>query len=150
MLACGQTLRGDDAVAFAAVRRLPLDIRHEITVRRVGALSPEDLVALPAGARVVIVDAIVGPPPGTVLSLDLADIPAGRSGRELRFTSSSHQLPLGDVIALAQLLRVAPLTGSFVGLAIESVAMGATLSDPVRAALPDFREAVADAIRAAR
>lgn len=150
MLACGQTLRGDDAVAFAAVRRLPPDVRRDITVRRVGAIAPEDLVALPAGARVIIVDAIVGPSPGTVLHLDLADIPARQARRESRFTASSHQLPLGDVIALAQLLRVEPLTGSFVGLAIESVAMGATLSDPVRAALPAFREAVAGAVRAVR
>ena len=107
-------------------------------------------MALPAGARVVIVDAIVGPPPARSCTSTSQTSWRGGLAVRLRFTTSSHQLPLGDVIALAQLLRVAPLTGRFVGLAIESVAVGATLSDPVRAALPDFREAVADAVRAAR
>jgi hydrogenase maturation protease len=149
VFACGQGLRGDDAVALAAVRQLPPDIRRTITVRRVGALAPDDLVALPPAVRVVIADAIVGPPPGTVVRLDLGDLPTSQGRGTRRFTASSHQLPLGDVVALGRLLRDAPLEGSFVGLAVGSVRVGAPLSDPVRAALPAFREALAAAVRAA-
>jgi hydrogenase maturation protease len=146
VFACGNGLRGDDGVATRAVRLLAPDIRRHIEVRYVSALGPQDLVALPAAVRVVIVDAVVGPPPGTVVSLDLEDIPASRSPGAGRFTASSHQLPLGDVIALGRVLRDAPLEGSFVGLAIASVAVGTDVSAPVRAALPALRDAVAAAV----
>jgi hydrogenase maturation protease len=149
IFACGQGLRGDDAVALDAVGHLPADVRRLVTVRRVGALAPEDLVAVAPAARVVIADAIVGPAPGTVVHIDLAELSAPRTRLERRFTASSHQLPLGDVVALGRLLRDAPLTGSFVGLAIGSVTADAPLSDAVRAALPAFREALAAAVRAA-
>jgi hydrogenase maturation protease len=145
VMACGDPLRGDDAAATAAVRRLPPHLPRT-TVRLVGALGVDDLVALPSGTRVVIVDAVVGPPVGEVVCFTLAELVADAGRRRSPRVASSHQLPLADVVALAQVLRAAPLEGRFVGLAIESVAIGTGLSDPVEAELPAFVAAIERAI----
>ena len=112
-------------------------------VHVIGALEPEHLTNLPAGARVVVVDAVVGPPAGTIVELDLAAL-GSRSTRVT--TTSSHQLPLDGVVALAEVLRDEPLEGRFVGVGIESVAMGSGLGEAVVAALPALREAVERAV----
>ena len=150
VFACGDELRGDDGVAPLAVRALPAAVAAGVDVRVLGAVAVEDLVALPPGTRVVIVDAIVGPDPGQVVELDLAALPAGATdlAAPALITTSSHQLPLGEVVALATLLRDAPIDGRFVGIGIRSVAFGSELSGPVADALPALTDAVSRAILA--
>jgi hydrogenase maturation protease len=150
VFACGDELRGDDGVAPVAVRALPAAIAAGVDVRVLGAVAVEDLVALPPGTKVVIVDAVVGPPPGQVVELDLAALPAGATdpAAPALVTTSSHQLPLGEVLALATLLRDAPVDGRFVGIGIRSVAFGGELSGPVADALPALTDAVSRAILA--
>jgi hydrogenase maturation protease len=143
--ACGDPLRGDDAIGPRAVGRLPAAALAGVEVRVVGALAPEHLSDLPAGTRVVIVDAVVGPEPGRIVELDLGSLTTGGLAERV-VTTSSHQLPLDQAVALGQLLRDAPLQGRFVGLGIGSVAPGAGLSDAVGAALPAFRAAIERAI----
>ena len=70
------------------------------------------------------------------------------SGAARLSAASSHQLPLPEVVALAGLLRDAPLAGRFVGVGIESVAFGRPLSEPVAAAVPRLTDAIARAIQA--
>jgi hydrogenase maturation protease len=140
VFACGDPLRGDDSVAPLAVKGMPADVMDGVAVRLVGALETEYLVDLPAGVRVVIVDAVVGPPPGEIVQIDLAEM-SGRA--EEVVTTSTHQLPLDQVVALAQLLRDQPIEGVFVGVGIEAVSEGAALSKPVEAGLPFLREALA-------
>ncbi len=185
VLACGDELRGDDGVALAAVGALSPAVLARAEVRIVGAVAVEDLVALPAGSRVVIVDAVAGPAPGQLVELelaalhgrtpgqaaplaeasamrapDLATLDAGAveapdadamhtraPGATAVSPTSSHQLPLPQVVGLAGLLRGAPLEGRFVGVGIESVAFGEGLSTPVAAAVPALAEAVARAVR---
>jgi hydrogenase maturation protease len=144
-MACGDPLRGDDAAGPAAVRRLRARLSRT-TVRLVGALGVDDLVALPPWTRVVIVDAVVGPPVGEIVTLTLAELAAGAGRRRSPVTASSHQLPIADVVALAQVLRTTPLEGRFVGLAIESVAIGTGMSDRVRTALPELVAEIEQAI----
>jgi hydrogenase maturation protease len=150
VLACGDELRGDDGVAARAVRALPQEVLSEAEVRLVDALQVEDLVALPQEARVVIVDAVAGPPAGQLVELDLAALgaDAGAQGGVGCFgpVPSSHQLPLPEVLALAGLLRGEPLVGRFVGVGIRSVALASGLSEPVAAALPALTAAVARAV----
>jgi hydrogenase maturation protease len=143
VFACGDPLRGDDSVAPLAVKGMPADVMDGVAVRLVGALETEYLVDLPAGVRVVIVDAVVGPPPGEIVQIDIAEM-SGRA--EEVVTTSTHQLPLDQVIAIAQLLRDQPIEGIFVGVGIEAVSEGAALSEPVEAALPSLREALARAL----
>jgi len=186
VLACGDELRGDDGVAVAAVGALPPAILARAEVRIVGAVAVEDLVALPVGSRVVIVDAVAGPAPGQLVEFELAALhgrahdpaapdaevsaapahdPAAPDaeasaapdaaaihtrapGAPAAGPTSSHQLPLPEVVALAGLLRDAPLEGRFVGVGIKSVAFGSGLSEAVAAAVPALAEAVARAVRA--
>jgi Ni,Fe-hydrogenase maturation factor len=200
VLACGDELRGDDGVALAVVGALPSAVLARAEVRIVGAVAVEDLVALPVGSRVVIVDAVAGPAPGQLVELELAalhrrapdlaapdaavkhtrapgapdagtssapdagassaphagasstqDAPAERPrhpGVLGVSPTSSHQLPLPEVVALAGLLRDSPLEGRFVGVGIESVAFGSGLSTRVAAAVPALAQAVARAVRA--
>jgi Ni,Fe-hydrogenase maturation factor len=202
VLACGDELRGDDGVAVAAVGALLPAILARAEVRIVGAVAVEDLVALPVGSRVVIVDAVAGPAPGQLVEFELAALhgrahdpaapDAGASavpdaeasaapdaeasaapahgpaapdaeasaapdaaamhtrapGAPAVGPTSSHQLPLPEVVALAGLLRDAPLEGRFVGVGIKSVAFGSGLSEAVAAAVPALAEAVARAVRA--
>lgn len=145
VFACGDPLRGDDSVAPRAVKALPPEATAGIDARLVGALEPEYLIDLPARTRVIIVDAVVGPEPGEIVELDLADL-SGRA--EAVVTTSTHQLPLDQVVALAQLLRDEPIEGTFVGVGIEAVAHGEALSQPVEAALPALQDAIARAIAA--
>ncbi len=149
VLACGQPLGGDDAVGLLAVDGLAPREPGRVEVHQVGALELEHLTGLEADTRVVIVDALVGPEPGQVVDLDLADLAdlAGRVERDARVvTASSHRLPLGQVVALAQLLRDEPLEGRFVGIGIGAVVPGAGPGAAVLAALPALRAAVERAI----
>lgn len=145
VFACGDPLRGDDAVAPLVVKSLFRELPPGVVIRLVGALEAEYLVDLAQGTAVVIADAVVGPEPGTIVAFDLAEM-SGRA--EAVVTTSTHQLPLDQVVAIAQLLRDVPLEGVFVGIGIEAVAHGEALSPPVQAAMPAFREAISRAIAA--
>ena len=143
VFACGETLRGDDGVAAAAVRSLPASIRALAEVRRVAALRPEDVMALPAGQHVLIVDAVVGPEPGDLVRLDLDAL----AFRAVPFRpGSSHQLPLAMVMGLAEALG-SHHDGVFMGLAGSCFEPGAPLSEPVRRGLPVVRQAICDEVR---
>jgi hydrogenase maturation protease len=143
VFACGDPLRGDDALAFQACTTLPPDALARAEVRLVGALQPEYLRDLPPGVRAVIVDAVLGPAPGSLVQIELVEL-SGRAQPVV--TTSSHQLPLDQVVALAQLLRDEPVEGRFVGVAVASVSAGEGLTPPVAGAVPQLRAAVARAI----
>lgn len=143
VFACGDPLRGDDAVAPLVVKSLFQALPPGVVIRLIGALEAEYLVDLARDTRVVIVDAVVGPEPGAIVEMDLRDM-SGRA--EAVITTSTHQLPLDQVVAIAQLLRDEPVEGVFVGMGIEAVAHGAALSAPVEAAIPALREAIHHAV----
>jgi hydrogenase maturation protease len=143
VFACGDALRGDDSVAGLAVASLPPRTRSATDVRSVGALEPEALMALAPWQPVVVVDAVVGVEPGTLVDLDLAELAA----RSAAITAwSSHQLPIDRVIGLACLLRGQPVRGRFVGLGIGSVGAGLGPSERVAAAIPSLRQAITRAV----
>jgi hydrogenase maturation protease len=140
VFACGDPLRGDDSVAHLAVEALPPEVLARAEVKLVGALEPEYLRDLPAGRRAVIVDAVVGPRPGQIVEMSLVEM-SGRAAPLV--TTSSHQLPLDKVVALAQLLRDKPVEGRFIGMGIVSVAFGEHATAAVEAALPKLTAVVA-------
>ncbi len=143
VFACGDPLRGDDSVAPRACRALSPETLERADVRLVGALEPEYLRDLPAGARAVIVDAVVGPPVGQIVEMDLAEM-SGRAERVV--TTSTHQLPLDQVVAIAQILRDEPVLGRFVGVGVEAVAIGEEPTASVEASIPALRDAVTRAV----
>jgi hydrogenase maturation protease len=150
---CGQPDRGDDGLGWAAVgpllAALPRQVLERVTVRCEPELRVDDLLDLPAGSSVIIVDAVAGVDPGSIVRIPLSDLGAPSvAGRARPIAHSSHQLPLEIVLGLGEALLGRPVEGVFLGLGAASFALGAPLSDAVRAALPALRAAVADEVAA--
>jgi hydrogenase maturation protease len=142
VLVCGNVERGDDGVAPAAVAALlptlPAPVRSMLDVRFRPELRVEDLVDLPAGASCLILDAVVGPEPGSVVRLSLGELLV----RLPFMPRSSHQLPLDLVVGLAAVLRDRPVEGAFVGLAGRGFGYGTPLSLAARAGMPAYCAAI--------
>lgn len=128
LLACGEPMRGDDGVASAILAALPATSRALADVREVSGLMPDDLTAF--AGPVIVLDAVHGPPPGTVIDLPLSHlgvlVEAGAS------PGSSHALPLPMVLRIVEHLAGTPPEGRFIGVAGGSFALGSRLSGPVR------------------
>jgi hydrogenase maturation protease len=143
VFACGDPLRGDDSVAHLACRALPPEAQARAEVRLIGALETEHVRDVAAGTCAIVVDAVVGPVPGELVEMALEEL---ERRAESVVTTSSHQLPLDQVVALGQLLRDEPVVGRFVGLAIASVEVGKEPSGSVAASLATLTAAVARAV----
>jgi len=129
----GEPNRGDDAAAFRAAELLGSGAGIPAEIVPAGQLGPDSLVGLPAGTAVVIADAVLGIPPGDLVTLPLAEVASG-GGPAPR---SSHLMPLQQVLALTDVLGGLP-EGVFVGVGAASFELGAGLSPAVQAALPSF------------
>ena len=143
VFACGDPLRGDDSVAHVACRALPPEALARADVNLTGALEAEHLRDLGAGTRAIVVDAVIGPAPGELVEMELMEM---SRRAEPVVTTSTHQLPLDQVVAIGQLLRDEPVIGRFIGLAIESVGVGEEPSEQVAASVPTLTAAVARAV----
>jgi hydrogenase maturation protease len=134
VIALGRDMCGDDAVGPAILRYLsdqkpPPPVELFAAGDAQGALS-----LLETSRRVVIVDAVVGPALGEIVTMDAAAL----NGSRFR-TTSTHGIDLGSVVALARLLygREASPSIHLVGIGIAPVASwGAPLSAEVAAAVP--------------
>jgi hydrogenase maturation protease len=148
LLVCGNADRGDDGAALAAVAGLlpglPSTLLAVLEVRRCEALQLEDLLELPDGMACVIVDAAVGLPSGEIISLPLTELPA-RDAAGGPTPRSSHVLPIGHLIAIADVMR-GPVDGTFIAVGGHSFGFGRGIGRPVRRALPAFRAAIEAAL----
>jgi len=161
LVACGNADRGDDGLAWRAMRPLlddlPAALAAAVEARRATELRVEDLLDLAPDQSLVIVDAVSGIEPGAVVRLALDELPvaSGRSGAGRPAPRSSHQLPIEVVLGLAETLLGRRIQGVFIGLGGASFGFGEPLSDAVTAALPELRAAVlreleAQAVESAR
>ena len=98
----------------------------------------EDLLDVPLDVACLILDAVAGVEPGTIVRLPLGEL----VGRPPFTPRSSHQLPIDLVLGLAGFLRDEPIGGMFLGLAGHGFGYGTPLSRVVRGAMPDFRDAI--------
>jgi hydrogenase maturation protease len=132
LLACGEPMRGDDALALAVLDELPPTTLAMVDVRPIGQLMPDDLHDL--DGAVIVLDAVDGPPPGTVVDMPLS----GLSDAYARGLSpaSSHALPLPITLGIVGQLPGGLPDGRFVGVAASDYTLGAPLSAAVRAAVP--------------
>jgi hydrogenase maturation protease len=142
IVVCGNAERGDDGLAMAAIASvlptLAKRLLARLEVRRCEALRVEDLEDVPSGVDCLILDAVAGVEPGTVVRLPLVEL-----ADHLTFTPrSSHELPIDLVLGLAGVLRDEPVSGTFLGLAGHGFGFGTPLSRVVRAAMPAYREAI--------
>lgn len=128
LLVCGEPMRGDDGVAAAILAALPATTRGLADVREVSGLMPDDLIA--SAGPVILLDAVHGPPAGTVVDLPLDRlgvlVEAGAS------PGSTHALPLPMVLRIVEHLAGGPPEGRFIGVAGVSFTLGSPLSGPVR------------------
>jgi hydrogenase maturation protease len=149
LLVCGNAERGDDGAALAAVATLlaglPPHLLAVLEVRRCEQLDLDDLIDLPATAACVITDAVVGLAPGDVVTIPLTELP-GRDAAASPVPRSSHVLPIGHLVAIAEIMRDDPLHGSFVGIGGRSFGFGRGIGRSVRAALPAYRAAIESAL----
>ena len=162
VLACGESARGDDAAGFLAadLLRAWLDgvespppamadaveaLRRRAEVQVVGQLEPDELLALDPDDALVVIDAVSGPEPGTLVRRALADLASGGPAPR-----SSHMLPLRDVLGLVQTLRGSLPPGTFVGLGGSSFGLGDPVSSAVSEAIPALAvAALEEAVRLA-
>ena len=142
IIVCGNADRGDDGIALATIATLlptlPRGLLLRLEVRRCLELRVEDLVDLPEGVSCLILDAVAGLEPGTVVRLSLSEL----AERPPFTPRSSHQLSIDLVVGLAGVMRDRPVEGTFIGVAGRGFAFGAPLSRVARTAMPAFREAI--------
>jgi len=151
VLVCGSIDRRDDGAAIWAAAAV-VNGRHAdalLDVRRCGQLDIDDVLGA-GDVPIVIVDAAIGVPPGTVVTIpfnELIDRPSGPAPQ------SSHALPIAQVLGIARELGGADVRGVFVGIGGADFGYGRQLSNDVKAALPEFvlalSAAVTDAARTA-
>ncbi len=146
VLACGEPERGDDGVAFAAADRIGPPADGLTEVRRGGALEPEDLIDIRADEACVVIDCVVGIPPGSVIVRPLEAL-AAHHGQSAAAPRSTHVMPVADVLALVRVVRPGLPAGSFVGIGGERFGFGDALSTAVEAGLPAFVQAIEAEIR---
>lgn len=149
LLVCGNPDRGDDGAPLEAIAGLlpglPAHLLVDLDIRRCEQLEIEDLVELPDGAACVVVDAALGIAPGSVVTLPLTDVPA-RDAAAGPVPRSSHVLPIGQLVAIAEIMRGARLDGSLVAVGGGAFGFGPGLGRPVRRALPAFQAAIEAAL----
>jgi hydrogenase maturation protease len=145
LLVCGNADRGDDGAALSAVATLlpslPSAVLERLEVRRCGHLRVEDLLDVPTGEVCVVVDAATGIAPGHIVTLPIGDITADPGSPTPR---SSHELPIDQVLGLAQVMRSGGLPGgTFVGIGGRRFGYGRPLSRSVRLNMAAFQAAIA-------
>jgi hydrogenase maturation protease len=149
ILVCGEPARGDDSVGPMAVdavlASLAADLRPMLDVRRCGGPDPIDLLDQPAGQPCLIVDAVVGIPPGEIITVPLETLGSVADGL---IPASTHTVPLPDALTLAAAVRGHPVSGLFVGLGGARFGLGEPPSPDVVGAMPRFEAAIREAIGA--
>lgn len=140
----GNDLRGDDGVGLAAIERLQADPRLAgctLLARR--QLTPDLVVDMASAAFVVLIDATVDAPPGTV---SVTALPRTGPGA----TTWSHHVDPATLVGLTGELygRVPDVMVVSIGIALTEV--GAGLSPAVDASLPLIVETVAGLVAGRR
>lgn len=147
LLACGAPDRGDDGAAVMAVARLADALPDDVRSRIVGQLDIDDLLAVPVGAGVVVVDTVVGVDPGWIVEIPFSGLAGREAGIQPR---SSHALSIPETVAVASIIRGRPLKGIVVGIGGVDFGLGEALSWPVASAMDAFVLAIVDAVRRVR
>jgi len=142
ILACGDGSRGDDGAALAVIDRLPVDVAASVAIRHVGQLEPDALVAATTGGSCMVLDAVRGVEPGTVVELPVAAL----ASIDAPAPASSHALPLDVVIGVAEALGADLAAATFLGIGGEDFGLGHGLSEPVSARLDAYASRIAWAI----
>lgn len=132
VIGLGNPLRGDDAAGLEAARiiRERAPQAEVVTCER----EPSDLIYLWEGASLaVVIDAVVGVPPGTVHRLEVEEGGGPAPGWPPSRTASTHALDLPQIIELGRSLGRMPRRLVVLGIAGQAFEAGAPMSDAARA-----------------
>jgi hydrogenase maturation protease len=146
ILICGAEDRGDDAAGLAAARDLAGQLPPGVRVRAVGQLDVIDLLELPSGVALVIVDAATGIAPGSIVDLPIDELRRLKTCRP----RSSHALGAPEAVGLAALFRREPVTGRIVAIGGSNFGIGADLSPRVAEAIPGLVASILEAVESLR
>jgi hydrogenase maturation protease len=135
VLACGNTLRGDDGVGPKLAAWAEERFRQDPDVRVISRQqwTPDLAADIAAADSVLFVDASVKPPPGRVR---LAPV----SSRVDTSEPASHHLTANQLLGLARSLYGSIKSHAMLlSVAVGSTELGETFSAPVEAAIPRAR-----------
>ena len=139
VIGLGNPLMGDDGIGLAALEELVAgwDVGGVELVDG-GTWGMNLLPVIEDAGRVLLLDAIhKDAAPGTTYRLSRHELP-----RYLATKISPHQVDLRDVLALAELRGTLPQDTVALGVQPASVEMRSSLSEIIRAAVPDLAEQV--------
>lgn len=131
VLGVGNSIMGDDGTGLALLHRLE-EARPDSRIGYVeGAVGGMELLPVfQEASRLLILDAVAGEIPGTVMRIAGDQVP-----RLLAAKLSPHQVGLLDLFAAARMLGTEPGVVEVVGIVPQSVELGLELSEPVAAAM---------------
>ena len=146
ILGLGNPLLGDEGIGVRAVEELKgLDLPDGVTVVEGGTAGLGLIGLMERYQQVIIVDAAdMGHPPGRVVRFTPLEVQFKTAEAPL----SLHQIGLGEVLALAEALEVAPAELVIIGIQPSRVEVGAGLSPEVEGAIPQIIRIILDELDA--
>ena len=146
VLVCGSADRGDDGAALYAVAhvlpRLDPILRQRVEVRRCPQLDAADLIDVADGEACLVLDTVVGVPPGSIVEIPLDEL----SRMQDAAPRSSHALPISQVLGIAEAVRGQLPYGRLVGIGGKWFGFGETRSRALRDGMAAFELATTHAI----
>lgn len=132
ILACGNSLRGDDAVALHVARELRSGLcEPETEIHSSTQWTPELAESISQTDVVIFVDASAVLSPGAVQARKISPIPDAPG-------SLSHRSSPAGLLALAQhLYKTVPARAFLITIGAQSFELSEELSEPVRLAIPE-------------
>ena len=146
ILGLGNPLLGDEGIGVRVVEELKgLELPGGVTVVE-GGTAGLGLIRLMEGyQKVIIVDAAdMGHPPGRVVRFT----PSEAQLKTAEAPPSLHQIGLGEVLALAEALEVAPAELVIIGVQPSQIEGGVGLSPEVEGAIPQIIGIILDELDA--
>lgn len=135
VLGVGNVLMSDEGVGSRAAELVRARVPPGVRVLSPGAIGPETVADLEGVTHLLVLDCIdSGREPGTIVRLDVADLPP------LTFGMSLHEFGVKDLVVLLQQQGSAP-ESVVLGVQPAKLAPGLELSPEVEAALPALVEA---------
>jgi hydrogenase maturation protease len=145
VLGLGNLLRRDEGLGIRALERLRDTYALPENVQLVdgGTLGLELMSYVESAGRLLVLDAMLTEgPPGTLMRLAGADVPA-----YLGVKTSPHEVALPDLLAVARLRGLEPREVVVLGMQPAALELGWELSDVVEAQLDTLVDAAVDELR---
>jgi hydrogenase maturation protease len=143
IIGLGQPFRGDDGAGYAVITRLEQTrgLPRNIDILEGGTSALFDAILSSKYERAILVDAAeIGRQPGEWICLDAKQLACTSDVNNNAY--DSHQLNLGELLALGQQFNVLPKTMLIYAVQPLSLEWTHQLSEPVREAVSEIAESI--------